>query len=250
MQTRRGAYATFCLDRTGNHYHWFINCLTRLWALELAGKTHYKLIVPARPTPLQLQTLLWLGYPPERLARFEPQHWSVERLLVPSLASLESEVSPEACRWLRDRLLRAAPMGGRAKRKLLISRRLAGKRRLLSEDKLFARLEKRGFERICAEQLSIGQQIGLFREAAVVVGTHGAGLTNMLFMPESSLVVELLRYCRVKTMFFSLANALGHRYGCVTDAPEEPVRPLTSTADMDFEVPVERVEQALEMHGA
>jgi len=35
-------------------------------------------------------------------------------------------------------------------------------------------------------------QIKLFQETDILIGVHGAGLTNMIFMPQGSLVVEIV----------------------------------------------------------
>jgi len=37
-------------------------------------------------------------------------------------------------------------------------------------------------------------QIELFSQASVIIGRHGAGLTNMMFMPAGGLVLEIGKY--------------------------------------------------------
>jgi capsular polysaccharide biosynthesis protein len=63
------------------------------------------------------------------------------------------------------------------------------------------------------EDLSFIRQIKLMQGTKVLLGAHGAGLTNMLFMPAGSVVVEIRKEgdCH-NNCFYSLASALGHRY--------------------------------------
>jgi capsular polysaccharide biosynthesis protein len=72
---------------------------------------------------------------------------------------------------------------------------------------------KHGFEIIYAEKLSLKDQISLMSETRTVVSLHGAALTNMIFLPENSEVIELRNFGDSKTnCYFNLANALGLKY--------------------------------------
>jgi capsular polysaccharide biosynthesis protein len=63
------------------------------------------------------------------------------------------------------------------------------------------------------EDLSFIRQIELMQGTKVLLGAHGAGLTNMLFMPAGSVVVEIRKEGDShNNCFYSLASALGHRY--------------------------------------
>jgi len=89
--------------------------------------------------------------------------------------------------------------------------------------------------------------VRLFSEAEIVVGPHGAGLTNVMFMPTGGLLVELLAHRRVKPCYFSLASAVGVRYACVSDAPDDKDAVCTGRqADTNFSIPLERVKLVLD----
>lgn len=70
------------------------------------------------------------------------------------------------------------------------------------------------------------EQMRLFSSTSLLVGQHGAGLANMLWMPRGSAVVEILPPSPpwVAPIFSNLAAALGHRIVVVPqDDPHAPV---------------------------
>lgn len=71
-----------------------------------------------------------------------------------------------------------------------------GKDRLvLNEDALVADL-KSSFPQLqihieSFEKMSLEQQVRLMRSTSILVGMHGAGMTNLLFLPRNAAVIEL-----------------------------------------------------------
>ena len=74
---------------------------------------------------------------------------------------------------------------------LYVSRPSATRRRLVDEAALLDELARFDVECVDLEGLPLKQQALLFRNAQVVVGIHGAGLTNLAFCREGAQVVEL-----------------------------------------------------------
>lgn len=110
-------------------------------------------------------------------------------------------------------------------RRLYISRRKTSIRRVENEDSLMEYLRPLGFERHTLEDYPPSQQIELFEEAEVVVGPHGAGLSNLLFSTDAT-VLELQPSTNVATHYYLLCKRMGHDYHYLThDAP---------TIDSDF----------------
>jgi Glycosyltransferase 61 len=80
-------------------------------------------------------------------------------------------------------------------------------------DNYFASL---GFEIVFAEQLnSFEDQINLFYEAEIIVGTSGSGLANAIFMQEGTTVVELLT-----PLIISMPKSI------LTNSPHDNTRPF------------------------
>lgn len=96
---------------------------------------------------------------------------------------------------------------------IYVSRAKANKRQIINETGLVNTIEKLGYQVAFMEDLSFLRQIKLLQGTKVLLGAHGAGLTNMLFMPAGSVVVEIRKEGDShNNCFYSLASALGHRY--------------------------------------
>lgn len=109
-----------------------------------------------------------------------------------------------------------------ASNRLYISRRKAAFRKILNEDDLTTLMTTYGFEVISAEDFSFAEQINLFSKANMLVGIHGAGLSNALLMPQNSTIVELRKH-EGKTSnvaYWHLATALNHSYYYFNGTPD------------------------------
>ena len=74
---------------------------------------------------------------------------------------------------------------------IYLSRRKSS-RALNSEYRVESFFAKLGFAVIHAQDLSLAQQIELFSTCRTLIGPHGAGLTNALFMPPGGRVIEII----------------------------------------------------------
>jgi len=103
--------------------------------------------------------------------------------------------------------------------RLYISRKLAKARFVVNEEPVVDALKPLGFEIVQPEEFSFLEQVQMFRNCDFLISIHGAGLTNILFMPENATVIELYpdivrRKEDLYISFFRLATILGqhHRY--------------------------------------
>jgi capsular polysaccharide biosynthesis protein len=94
---------------------------------------------------------------------------------------------------MRQRLAaRSGPAPLRARRIYLSRRSHANPMRIcLNEAELERALAARGFAIVRPERLSPSEQIALARDAEVIVGPTGAGLSNALFAPPGALVIDI-----------------------------------------------------------
>lgn len=97
--------------------------------------------------------------------------------------------------------------------KIYITRRNTLNRRTLPTNALETFLEKKGYKIIEAESLSFIDQVKLFSNCSGLIGVHGAGLTNMIFMEKGSKVMEIKRIGDIQNYcYYFMANAMQHLY--------------------------------------
>jgi len=73
---------------------------------------------------------------------------------------------------------------------ILISRANTN-RKLLNEDELYKSLKPMGFKKVYFEKLSYKKQIEICLSSKIMIGYHGAGLSNSLFMRKKSYLIEI-----------------------------------------------------------
>ena len=125
----------------------------------------------------------------------------------------------DALRKLRDSVRGVASS---ASRRVMLIRKVGLPRQVANAVDLYPLLQRHGFELVDAEELSAREQIALFCETSVVMGVHGAGLTNLIFQPQGSVVIELLPPFIATLSYWVPATLLGARYlPLLCDDPEQ-----------------------------
>jgi hypothetical protein len=216
-----------------SNYHWFLDCLPRLYALLKQVRRPVTLVIPDHMPAFQRDTLAFvLAHNPFiSLAKItKNEKWQVEEFLLPSFISnhYSGYLPPQVSDLIRQRVWQGYQVSRpQSPSRLFISRAKAGKRRLVNEAEVAALLQRLHFQVVYAEELSYRDQVALFSHAEVVVGVHGAGLTNILFGQHLTLV-ELHPQDLVRSHYFLICKALDFPYFyLVGDKP---------TAQQDFRV--------------
>jgi Tfp pilus assembly protein PilF len=195
----------------GNYYHCVMDWFSRLPLLaqcpELAD---VPLIVSNRMPAAALEWLPLLGVDPGRLIPAPAPLFEVERLWIASLShGRYGHVSPIYLDYLEHKVLAGLrDRHKRGRRRLFLSRHLTGHRHLANWAALQPVLDRLGFETVTPETRPLEAQLALFADAAVIVGTFGAGLMNIVAAPAGTPIVELTHAGAVRTMFPILAGLL------------------------------------------
>ncbi len=202
------------------YFHWVAEALTRLEGVEQytnATGRRPKLIVGPSLNSFQRETLGLLGYDQDDLVHWDAAYCEVDRLVVPSMRREIDPPNPSPvshqwlCESLRERALEAVDTD-RFSDRVYISRNDATSRRVVNERAAFDRLASYGFERYELASMSVEETIALFAQADCVVAPHGAGLTDLIYTDDVS-VVELMPVDRVNGIFYMLTKQVGGWYG-------------------------------------
>lgn len=199
-----------------NYYHWMIETVPKVRYLrEFENQTDVDvtLLLPAQAPGFVDETLDLLGWPEYRVVRAIVPMYEVRNLIIPSF----SQQTPSDFEWLRDEILDAVfdaddvtgdTEGG--SEKIYVSRANAISRRVRNEDTVMDVLSKYGFERYLLENRSLAENARLFSQADVVVGPHGAGLTDIVFADDCTLL-EFFG-SRRNWAYMKLSETLGIEY--------------------------------------
>jgi hypothetical protein len=254
MQHREGVFATILSPGSAapNYFHWLIETLPRIAILEEAGIGGYRLIVPEEMAPWQTESLARLGFEEDRWVKFGEEHWQVDSLLVPSLLGFTGMCRPWAAKWMRRRL--GVPEREKGTRRLYLSRSGARLRKVSNEEEVVAALDSLGFESVSTEGMTLEEQIALFSQAEFIVGLHGAGLTNALFAPRGTRIIEFMSpvAAYLNACYYSLSSAVDHRYLYVLGThrpPRDTVPAGTTRWRENLEVPIPALSRAVAMLG-
>lgn len=233
-------------DWQGNYYHWLVRHLPKLILIENSIEIG-PLVLPARCGMQSLidESLDALGWCAGRRLYVESKRLRLLRGGVVQLAAFDSELLPALARRLSLR-----PVRGNAAA-VFVSRENAGKRRIVNEQDLAEHLRLLGIKVMVAEKLSFQQQRQAMSAAKLIVGAHGAGLTNMLFMPSGGTVIEIRhRESKGQAQFERLAAVLGHKYIRFPAGFTDPAEGGNSDIEIDRPELVRRIEAVLSIpHG-
>lgn len=95
---------------------------------------------------------------------------------------------------------------------IYISRRDTSARRICNENELMLSLERLGVKIVQLTGLSVREQISIFANASLVIGGHGAGISNSLFMQKNSTMLELIQASYQNVGPMRLAQSSGAQY--------------------------------------
>ncbi|MES2568231.1 MAG: glycosyltransferase family 61 protein [Bacteroidota bacterium] len=192
------------------YFHWLTDCLPRLIVAEASVTNHVVLL------PKRLETIRFIQ---DSLNFFNIKSYyydcnislKIKQLLLPSHCAPSGNYNVITLNKLRQKI--AGNLSEKPTRNIYISRQKAEKRKVLNETAVIALLKQFNFEVHFFEDYSFAHQVELMKESKCLVGLHGAGLTNMLFMQERTKILEFRNTNDAhNNCYFSLASDLNIDY--------------------------------------
>lgn len=199
-----------------SNFHWFIDCLSRIYLLKNYFKNEITILVSEKIKKFQLETLKFC-IPKNWKIRMikDNQVYKIERFIFPSFLNshLSGYLDLRVIEFIKSKIIEGYNIEKKntKKEKIFISRNKANKRKILNENKLHDILKKYNFKIIFSEDLKYKEQVELFYQSKIIISAHGAGLTNILFSEEAT-VIELHPISDVRSHYCLLSLALDHIY--------------------------------------
>jgi capsular polysaccharide biosynthesis protein len=228
---RRGASAAgSCLWVTdnfspGSYHHWLIDSLPRLLEAEALRPVEDVVLLPGSVAREPYVTFTLRAFPRlRRVGRVGPRaKVRVDRLtVIPRPGEYRPDALAEVARRVGD--LAGEPEG---ERRIYLSRASASRRRASNERDVRGVLHGYGFSSVEIDPADPAQQVRVCRGAELIVGVHGAALSNLIFMPPGGRLIELRRPETPGPFFFDhyrwLARATGIGYRALECEVANPV---------------------------
>ncbi|RYE20270.1 MAG: glycosyltransferase family 61 protein [Sphingobacteriaceae bacterium] len=212
-----------------NYYHWLIDALPRLLILAESDKT-FKILLPYYTKDYVKLTIDALGFANQYILKID-QTLFVDEVLLPGRTAYGIDQNPQLIRDLRSILIKNLhPVATKPFKFIYASRSRAKTRRLKNEDAIGDILKKYGFTVVYFEEVSFLEQIALMQETKILVGVHGANLTNSLFMQPGCILIELLNQDHPNLVYYHMASSLGLPYFSIPCVAEKVVAQDGATA--------------------
>ena len=209
---RIGWYTSLTCPTSYNFFHWMIECLPRLAALEEYVPLFDGIVIPSNPQPFHRESLAALGVGGDRLIEASPKlHLKVEHLFTTDYSALDNPATWLHL-WYKDKFIRPLNLKVKQGRKIYISRADASHRKVANSEEVHAMVSALGFEVIVLSRLSFIDQAKLFYTSDVIVGEHGAGLANLVFCRKGSKVIEIFSVFWIAPCCYAIARSAGLEY--------------------------------------
>jgi capsular polysaccharide biosynthesis protein len=202
-----------------NYYHTIHDNMHRLEGLLEHLPTDIIFVVPDNLRPWQWEILSTLGIEADRCMSISTTEiLDVETLYFTPHGTPWEFDTPRGYQWGRQQFYDRYEVESKPPQKLLyISRELAHWRRPTNEKEVEAMLTRYGFEKCLPETMTIAQQVNLFAQARAVVSVKGAAMTNLMFCPAGTEVLEiqLSEYDPLGPCFWFMCEHMDHHYSYV-----------------------------------
>lgn len=188
-----------------NYFHWFLDGLSRLIHLESFPSDCQILVPPNLPSFAQ-RSIELLGLT-NRTIHTKEEDLRIERYWFAGPSMISGCPDPVGVSWLRRQFLKTPKTKAH---RLLYFERNAPTRTLKNSKEVRSFFKIHGWEILDPGALTLDEQIAIMQQARAVVSVHGAALTNLLWAPEGTHVLELMPSRRRNGCYAGISLAAKH----------------------------------------
>jgi len=210
----KGNWYSFLSTWSSEYYHWFHDVLPRLETAIPLLPNDTMFLINDNPHPYQLESLKAYGITQSRLEIQPPTiRTQIQHLWFSTPIGHASYGSGKVIQQVSTRIndffaIDYYP----ATQNYYISRKGAKSRRVLNEEGYVDQIKDLGFNIVNMEQFSWKEQLKIFSSAKSIMGPHGAGLTNMIFLKSHSTIYEIRTPANITECYYILAKQLNFTF--------------------------------------
>lgn len=214
-----------------NYFHWLVESCSQLLALR-----DYMVL---NPQPL---TIVYRSDGPSfitdsikvmfdgidfNLRSFSGNVYTCEQLLCAVYPEYSTSINGDTVNRIRELLSSNVQVEDSNRQLIYVKRNVGGWRYVLNDADLDRAVLGLGFHIVQCEKLTLAEQVALFRNAKLIIGMHGAGLTNLMFANKPT-VIELrgayggndyVRLCKSLEYKHVLFNCDDQEHNITVDIP-------------------------------
>jgi capsular polysaccharide biosynthesis protein len=236
-----------CTVGYANYFHWMTQALPAIdHAVGRIGQAQRVLIALPQLNAWQEDSLRLLGLAgikrmtiEDTSKKYALAKAEFSELLNGGAAFSNSTVASETYSRLRASIDRPTLRD----KKVYVARTDAITRQMRNEGAVIDEIRRRGYEVVAPGILPLTEQIRLFRSARIVVGAHGAGMTNIVFCEPETIVYELVPAHYTNACFCNLAQICNLRYWADAFASEGDGLPNLRAWESDTGSVIERLDE-------
>jgi len=220
-----------------NYYHWVIDTLSRLYIIR--EQLHDAIILlPRSPCRYMYESMQF--FQPKGVLELEKHTYArVKNLYLPRPVADSGRHDGTVLMGLKKFILSKLEGhldDGIAGERIYISRAKQNARKIQNELEVQELLKAYGFSVVFFENMSFQEQISVMGKAKFVVSSHGANLTNILFMPENAKVLEINKNKSPNLCYYSLASSINLEYFYQLCPPVREGLDIDNNADLQVDI--------------
>ena len=241
-----------------NYYHWLIEILPRL-SLVRSRMKEFTLLMHANQSPFHKSSLALLGVDHVEEIRDDElvccdrvsfMNFPIQPVIEKyshdgrRIRLNRTNVHPGLMKKIREEVLSAAGVVPASPGlSVYISRKKAPKRKVENEDEVETFLHARGFSSVFLEDLTFTEQVKLLYNTKILVGAHGAGMANIIFMQPGTQVLDFTHRDYHEFCFLNIANAVDVRLAQINSPGKSYENPQQNDVKIDMGILGKLIEE-------
>jgi len=205
-----GSAAVLSVNGWDSYYHFLLQAMVRLKILKRHRHDIDKYIVPKGITSWHEDVMSNFGISEDETIKIgRKEKIMVSRLYAATIPMVEGSVSKYTVKYLRN--VSEVETEKVDNKKVYVVR--GNRRRRIENEKAIVReMEKRGWTVCDGLRMSFEEQVSAMSGAELIVGAHGAGMTNMVFSLNARVIEIFPSDHLVPNCYDHLAERCGHEY--------------------------------------